>query len=168
MKKIVIVAPIFFAGLLYSLQTYAVCPLCTIAVVAGVGLSRYLGIDDTITGLWIGGATVSLILWTIDWFDRKNFRFIGRNFITAILYYSMIVLPLYYYDILGHPLNVLWGVDKLFLSLAIGSVVFFIGAIWYFYIKKNNDGHAYFPFQKVVMPIAPLIILSIVFYFITR
>ena len=168
MKKTAIIIATCFAGLFYSLQAFAICPLCTIAVAAGVGLSRYLGIDDTITGLWIGGLTVSMILWTIDWFDRKNFKFIGRNFITAILYYLFIVFPLYFYDVLGHPLNVLWGVDKLFLGIAIGSVVFFIGAIWYFYIKKNNDGHAYFPFQKVVMPIAPLIILSIVFYFITK
>ncbi len=33
----------------------AICPICTIAVGAGVGFSRYLGIDDTIAGLWIGG-----------------------------------------------------------------------------------------------------------------
>lgn len=168
MKKTIIIMTACFTGLLFSLKTFAVCPLCTIAVAAGVGLSRYLGIDDTITGLWIGGLTVSIILWTIDWFNRKNFCFIGRNFITAILYYLILVVPLYYYDVLGHPLNVLWGIDKLFLGITIGSICFLMGAIGYFYMKKNNDGHAYFPFQKVVMPVAPLIILSIVFYFMTR
>jgi hypothetical protein len=31
-----------------------VCPVCTIAVAGGVGLCRYLGIDDLISGSWIG------------------------------------------------------------------------------------------------------------------
>ncbi len=155
-------------GLCYSIQSFAICPICTIAVAAGVGLSRWFGIDDTITGLWIGGLTVSLIWWTVDWFDRKHFKFIGRNIITAALYYLFIVVPLYYYDILGHPLNILWGIDKLFLGIAIGSVLFFVGAVWYFQIKKQNGGHAQFPFQKVVMPLSLLIVASMIFFFITR
>ncbi len=168
MKKVSIIIATCFLGLFYSIQSFAICPLCTIAVAAGVGLSRWLGIDDTITGLWIGGLTISMIWWTIDWFNRKNFRFIGRNILTTLAYYLMIVVPLYYYDVLGHPLNILWGVDKLFLGISLGSIFFFVGAVWYFHIKKNHDGHAYFPFQKVVMPVAPLIIMSVVFYFITK
>ncbi|HRZ29924.1 MAG TPA: hypothetical protein P5052_04275 [Candidatus Paceibacterota bacterium] len=29
----------------------AVCPVCTVAIASGVGLCRYLGIDDLISGL---------------------------------------------------------------------------------------------------------------------
>jgi hypothetical protein len=29
----------------------AVCPVCTIAIASGVGLCRYLGIDDLVSGL---------------------------------------------------------------------------------------------------------------------
>jgi hypothetical protein len=32
----------------------------------------------------------------------------------------------------------------------------------------KNDNKAYFPFQKVAMPIAPLIVLTVIFYYITR
>jgi len=35
-------------------QVFAVCPVCTVAAGAGVGLSRWLGIDDIIIGLWVG------------------------------------------------------------------------------------------------------------------
>lgn len=35
-------------------KAQAVCPVCTVAVGTGVGLSRWLGVDDTITGLWLG------------------------------------------------------------------------------------------------------------------
>lgn len=168
MKKKLILLTTGFAVLFYSIQSYAICPICTIAVAAGVGLSRYLGIDDTISGLWIGALTVSLIFWTVDWFDRKKIQFIGRNFLTAIAYYLIVVVPLYYTDILGHPLNVLWGFDKLFLGIAIGSVFFFVGAVSYFYMKKHHGGHAYFPFQKVAQPVVPIIILSIIFYYLTK
>lgn len=165
MKKALLV---LVSLLLISFKSYAICPLCTIAVAAGVGLSRYLGIDDTISGLWIGGLTISLILWNIDFFERKNIKFIGRNFLTAIVWYLIVVVPLYFMDVLGHPLNQLWGIDKLFLGITIGSVAFLFGALSYFQMKKRHGGHAYFPFQKVAQPVGILIILSIIFYFITR
>jgi hypothetical protein len=40
-------------------------------------------------------------------------------------------------------------------------------SLWYQALKKRNNGHAYFPFQKVVMPIAWLVLMSTIFYFIT-
>lgn len=73
-------------------------------------------------------------------------------------------------NIMGHPLNTFCncGIDKLLIGIVSGSISFWFGAIWYFYLKEKNNGHAYFPFQKVVMPISPLIILSIIFYFLTK
>ena len=40
-------------------------------------------------------------------------------------------------------------------------------AEWYFYLKENNNDRAYFPFQKVVMTVGSLIVLSAVIYFLT-
>ena len=154
--------------LLFASSAQAVCPICTVAVGAGVGFSRYLGIDDTITGLWVGGLTVSMIMWTIDWLDRKRIYFKGRKIITTVLYYLLIVAPLYWIGIMGHPFNTMWGMDKLFLGIIFGSVTFFLGGVWYFQLKSKNNGHSFFPFQKVVMPISPLIILSFIFYFLTK
>lgn len=163
LSKIVITLLAFCAH-----TAYAICPLCTIAVGAGVGLSRWLGVDDTISGLWIGGLTVSMILWTIFWLDEKKVRFFGRKPLIVLVYYALVLAPFYSTDIIGHPLNTLWGYDKLLLGITLGSIVFFLGSIWYLILKKRNNGHAYFPFQKVVMPVSPLIILTIIFYFITR
>jgi hypothetical protein len=30
-----------------------ICDLCTIGVVAGLAVSRYLGVDDSVIGVWI-------------------------------------------------------------------------------------------------------------------
>jgi len=171
MKKIIVfVLSIFGINLLTTSQALAVCPICTIAVASGVGFSRWIGIDDTITGLWVGGLIVSMITWTESWLEKKNIRFKGRIFVDILAYYLMVIIPLYYSKIIGNPLNTFCacGLDKLLFGIIIGSIGFWFGASWYFYLKEKNNGHAYFPFQKVVMPISPIIILSIIFYFLTK
>ncbi|PIU42706.1 MAG: hypothetical protein CO034_03045 [Parcubacteria group bacterium CG_4_9_14_0_2_um_filter_35_11] len=160
-------------SLLFTPKVLAICPLCTVAVGAGVGLARWLGVDDTISGLWIGGLTVSLIAWTIDWLEKKNIRFKGRKIVTILGYYLLMVVPLYFSGFLGNPHNSLicfcgFHFDKLLLGIIAGSIGFWFGASWYYYLKEKHGSRAYFPFQKVVMPIAPLIILSIIFYFLTK
>ena len=157
--------------LVFTGKALAVCPICTVAVGAGVGLSRWLGIDDSITGLWVGGLTVSMITWTISWLDKKNIRFKGRIIAIILGYYLLIVVPLYFMGIMGNPINTIcaYGMaDKLLLGIVAGSIAFWFGASWYYYLKEKNQGRAYFPFQKVVMPIAPLILLSIIFYLLTK
>ena len=171
MKKIFLFSlSVLGLNLFFAKQALAVCPICTIAVGAGVGLSRWLGIDDAITGLWVGGLTVSMIAWTESWLEKKNILFKGRIFVNVLVYYALIVIPLYYSGIIGNPLNTLCacGLDKLLFGIIAGSIAFWFGASWYFYLKEKNNGHAYFPFQKVVMPISPLIILSIIFYFLIK
>jgi len=164
---------IFGLSLVFAEKALAVCPICTIAVGAGVGFSRWLGIDDTITGLWIGGLIVSLIIWTLDWLNRKNIRFKGRNILTALIYYAFLIFPLYFAGLIGGGQNSLfcwcgWYFDKLTLGVIVGSISFWFGAEWYYFLKEKNNGRAYFPFQKVVLPISPLILLSIIFYFLTK
>lgn len=164
-----LLAAIIIAGTsLFALPALAICPVCTVAVAGGVGLSRYFGIDDSVTGLWIGGLTVSMILWTLDWMERKGYRFRFDRSIVWIGYWVMIVLPLYLNDIFFHPFNRLWGMDKLLLGILVGAAALFSGGTFHFRAKRKNGGKVYFPFQKVVFAIAPLIVLSAVFYWITK
>jgi hypothetical protein len=162
-----------FSYLLAAKTAQAMCPVCTVAVVGGIELSRYLGVDDSITGLWIGGLTVSLILWTIDWMNRKNIRFKLHKTIITIGYYVLVILPLYFFNIahLYLPRYKSFcgcGIDKMSVGIASGSIIFLATASLYEYLKKKNNGHANFPYEKVVFPVASLIILSIVFYYLTK
>lgn len=167
MKKIFVLLGL---GVFTPLISKAVCPICTLAVSAGVGLSRFLGIDDSITGLWIGGLTVSIITWTESWFDRKKIHFQGRAIVITVGYYLLIVVPLYFTGLIANPANTIYStwLDKLLLGIITGSFGFWAAAEWYYYLKEKNNGRAYFPFQKVVMPISPLVILSVIFYFLTK
>lgn len=156
------------ASLAIPNAAYAMCPVCTVAVGAGIGLSRWLGVDDTITGLWVGAITISLAMWTNIWLEGRKIRFPGRDPLVYIAYIAVIIIPLYYKDIMGHPLNKLWGIDKLALGMAVGAVVFYLTAGMYLLMKKRNNNRAHFPFQKIAMTVGVLAILSGVFYFITK
>jgi len=151
----------------------AVCPICTAAVVAGLGLSRYLGIDDTVSGVWIGGVILSTSLWLIDWLGRKNFKslkwyynFKYKNYAVIFLMYALVVLPLLKGDVVGHPFNKLWGIDKLILGIVVGSGAFLLGI---YADKKARElkGKQLFKFQKVVFPVFGLLLISLILFLIT-
>jgi len=146
----------------------AACPICTIAVGAGLGFSRWLGIDDTITAVWVGGLLASVTAWTINWLENKKITFFARNTIIAIFWYAITLVPLWKTGIIGHPLNVLWGVDKIILGTIAGTIIFIAGSVLYNYLKKKNNNKAHFPFEKVAIPVVCLGIMSTIFYFITR
>jgi len=156
------------AGVLFAFPAKAVCPVCTIAVCAGVGLSRWLKIDDAITGVWLGGLIVSMIIWTLSWFNKKKIRFRGRRLLVIAGFYALVLVPLFYKDMLGQPLNKIWGMDKLGIGIILGTLGFCLGVALHNYLKKKNQGRSYFIYQKVVLPIAPLIILTLVFYILTK
>jgi hypothetical protein len=167
-KKIIFLFSCFFMFLLLApaAQAFLPCAVCTVAVGAGVGLSRYLGIDDLIIGLWIGALCLTFVVWTVNWLKNKNKNFKGIVLVTAIFWYGMIIAPLFFTGIMGHVLNKLWGIDKLLLGIAAGTVIFYLANVWYQAIKRKNGGHAQFPMQKVVWPVGALLLASIALYFL--
>ena len=154
--------------LLLANSAKAVCPVCVVAVGAGVGLCRWLGIDDTISGLWIGALLVALSLWTIFELEKKGWTFKFYKSIIFAAYYLMTVWPLLSFNIMGHPLNKLWGVDKILLGIATGTVVFFFSVFLNGFLEKKNNGKVYFYYQKVIIPVILLSISSLIFYIIIK
>jgi len=155
-------------ALFLPFHALAVCPICSVAVAGGVGLSRWLGIDDAISGIWIGGLVISLAAWFLFWLDKKNIKFKFRSLLILALFYSITIFPLYQMKLIGHFCNNLWGQDKLLLGIIFGSLVFSFGVLVDKLLRRRNNGKIYFYFQKVVIPVSFLIISSLVFYFITK
>jgi len=154
--------------LLFASNAYAVCPACTVAVGAGVGLSRWLGIDDTITGLWIGGFLISSSLWFDSYLESRKIKFPRRTFLLVLIFYLVTVFPLYFTGIVGHPGNRIWGIDKLIFGTGVGSVLFLASIFLDKYLRAKNGGKVFFYYQKVVLPVALLLLGSGVFYFLTK
>ncbi|HTX87298.1 MAG TPA: hypothetical protein VMC41_04520, partial [Candidatus Nanoarchaeia archaeon] len=93
--------------------------------------------------------------------------------LVTIGYYLLVVVPLYFLKIIHlhiprYETFCGCGIDKMSVGIAAGSIAFLAGVLLYEYFKKKNDGRAHFPFEKVVFPITPLIILSIIFYYLTK
>jgi len=140
----------------------AVCPVCTIAVGAGLEGMRLLGVDDVITGLWAGALTVSIIFWTAGYMHRRGVQSAGWYALMALGYYVLLAGVWLMPDVHFGACK-LWGVDKFLLGIIVGSIAFWIGAKWHNSIKKKNGGKSRFPFQKVIMPIS-LVVVATVFF----
>ncbi len=169
-KKLTIYVLLVLASFLFFIpSTRAVCQvICPIVVGGTLTLLEKYGVDNVISGLWIGGILVWASIVTIDWVAVKWKRHWSISTLIVVAYYLASLYPLIAKDIIGDPHKTLWGADKTVLGVTLGSIFFYLGDQLYIYIKAKNDGRAWFPFQKALMPVLPLIILSTIFYFITR
>ena len=149
----------------------AVCPVCTIAIGAGLEGMRILGVKDVLTGIWAGGLTVSLIGWTANYMRNHGVKNIVWYILNVFVYVGL--LAGVYFVPTDNPVvkwwdNCMWGVDQFLLGVLVGAITFIIMELWYVHIKKNNGGHALFPFQKVVMPFVGLLIMTGIFWAIIK
>lgn len=149
----------------------AVCPVCTVAVGAGLEGARLLGVEDVVTGVWAGGLTLSIAAWTANWMRKRGVKNVFWYLLNFVVYYTL--LAGVYFIPMNNPIvkfndNCMWGIDQFLLGAVTGTVVFLLMQKWYQKIKAANGGHAQFPFQKVVMPFGGLLFVTIVFWAIIR
>jgi len=163
-KKLSIFLGLISFGLLKAGTVGAVCPICVVAVGAGLGLSEWLGVDDAISSIWIGALLAATSLWTLIWMQKKNWKFKLDKVIVFLSYYLLTLLPLYTAGIIGHPLNTIFGIDKIIFGTVIGTLVIILSNWWYQYLKQKNNGRAHFPYEKVVMPVVVLLLISLILW----
>lgn len=171
MKKLFIVLSILLSTF-YTLPplAQAQCPVCTVAVIAGLGLSRWLGIDDLVSGVWVAGIILASSFWLANWLEKKfklRSKFKYLNWAVIIPMYLLVFVPLQMMGITGHPFNTLLGIDKLILGTLVGSIVYPLG-IWADKKVRKIKGKQLFNFQKVVFPVTLLLISSLILWIITK
>jgi len=149
----------------------AFCPVCTVAVGAGLEGARVMGVSDVITGLWAGGLMLSLAAWTSSYMSAHGIHNRLLHLLNYIIYYGLLAL-IYVLPAENPTLHfgaaTMWGIDQFLLGVIVGSVVFFLAGKWYEKIKAKNGGHAWFPFQKVVWPLGALAITTLIFWMIIK
>ena len=134
------------------------------AIGAGLGLSRWLGVDDVVSSVWIGALLVAMIMWTLIEMRKRNWKFPLDGLVISLAYYLLTFIPLYYAGIVGHPLNKIFGIDKIIFGTAVGTVIFLLANWFHNYLKKINNGKSFFSYQRVIVPVVVLIITSLIFY----
>ena len=165
-KKIIYLTSLF--ALLLCSRAIAICPVCIVTIAGGLELAKWLGVDDTISGVWIGGLVLASAIWFGNWLGKKKFRFRFSKAVIVILFYAVTILSLYWMKFIGYECTKIWGIDKLLVGMAAGSIALYVGVVLSDMLKKRRGEKVYFKFQKVVIPILFLLIPSIIFYLITR
>ena len=145
------------------------CPVCTVTVIAGLEISRLLGIDDLVTSIWIGAFILSFSFVTLEWINKRwpKIEINKYTYPFIVLMYLLVLVPLKWTGSIGIARNTFWGIDKIILGTVIGSIVFLIG-VWADKIQRKKFEKIFFPFQKVIFPVVGLIIVSVVFFFATK
>lgn len=161
-----VVLAVFLLSLISATKTFAICPLCTVAVGAGLGFSRYFGIDDLITSVWIGGILTSFSLMTAEKISSKfKIKWYLSELLSILLFFGMTFIPFHFLGITGNELNSIWGIDKILLGTVAGSIMFYIFSKLYF-LTKEKMGTVLFPYQKVVFPVTSLWLCTLISYII--
>jgi hypothetical protein len=166
MKKLALASLLGICNLFLVTSAKAVCPVCTVAVAGGLVITREFGIDDVISGLWVGALILSTSFWMADWLHKKGvkIKISVLDFALAVLFYLITLVPLYFTNVIGHPYNTLLGFDKLIVGTVFGSVIFLAAVALDKYVRKIN-GRQLFIYQKVVFPITALVIMSLILFF---
>lgn len=158
-----LLAGFFSAG---SVFAQPVCPICVVAIAGGLGFSRWLGVDDLVSSVWIGAFLLTLVIWTVHWLKKKNWDFKYSGVISFLFYYVFTFWGLYWAGIAGHPLNVILGIDKIIFGSITGTIVLALSLYLHAYLKTKNDGKSFFPYQRVAVPVLALLLASLIFYFL--
>ncbi|MBE6449653.1 MAG: hypothetical protein E7013_03040 [Alphaproteobacteria bacterium] len=154
-----------FLFLIASVKVFAnpACPVCTVAIVSGLTIAQKLGVDACIVALWAGAMLAMLGYWMIRFLDKRKWTFKGYKLFSMILCLSML-LAVYVKDLTYTP-NVILGflyMDCFLFTGLLGAFVLIFGVNFYAWMKAKNGGHAHFPFEKVVVPIALLALINLV------
>ncbi len=161
MRNIFGLSVAFVFGLMNKAFANPACAVCTIAVGASLGIARKMGLEDNIVGLWAGAFLALMGYWMIKWFDKKGWKFFGRDFVLIALSVGMIGF-MYISDLVYSPIPILYVLylDAFLFSTILGAVILIYTSAWYQWMKRKN-GKAHFPFEKVVIPVVALVLASV-------
>lgn len=166
MKKIFLfIATILFLTL--PANVLAVCPACIVAEGVGIGVLRWLGIDDIIVGIWIGAMCISMVLWLNNLLIKRNKKYFAQLPILIVLIY----LPnLWFLDKAGllNNFRPIFGINRLLIGTVYGSIIVFIALFIDNYLRMKNNGKVKFYYQKIIIPISLLTAASLIFFFLWR
>ncbi|MBO5997226.1 MAG: hypothetical protein J6P93_01710 [Alphaproteobacteria bacterium] len=162
MKVLLLSLGMIFAAMSKAFANPA-CPVCTVAIVGSLTLARKLGVDDSIVGLWGGALLAMLGYWTIRFLEKRKWTFPGYKLVSMLMWLSSIGF-LYIKELTYKPRIILqvFNLDPFLFSTLMGFVALILGVNFYAWMKAKNGGHAHFPFEKVVVPIALLALINVV------
>lgn len=162
--KIFLTFLLFLMAIGYRLVTpplaQAHCPLCVAGAAAGITLTRWVGIDDSITGVWIAAFLGSMSFWFYSWLISKKINFVEKYklAIKPFIYLAVFAATLwsFYKFQLIIRMSQIWGLDKLTFGMVAGGTLFYLIDL----VKLKH----YFNYQKIVIGLGSMVVLSLFIY----
>lgn len=156
----------FFLSLFsYSNLVSAHCPLCTAAAGVAVAAARYYGVNDLIVGTFIGGFIISTAFWFNRVLRKKNK---GKDFIplqlAIMILLSFVTTFISFYTGGIVSLSKLFGVDRIFLGMLLGSVISLFAYGFNGFIRRTHGDKNYIPFQVIIITFS-FLLLSVFGYY---
>lgn len=140
-----------------------ICSVCSAGIIVGLGLSRWLKVDDSISGLWIGALLLIISFWTNDWlFKKREKKPMITLLIILALSWLLTIISLYKANIINDDCLKMFGLNRLVFGSLSGILATGIALIIEKILRQRGNGKALFPYQKVILPIGLLVILSFI------
>lgn len=153
----------------YSVFTPSVsahCPLCVAGAGVGLTLSRWVGLDDSITGLWMGAFLGAMSFWLYSSLIKKIKKpnLIWLKPVIYILIFASSIWSFYKFNLVL-KMGRMFGLDKLTFGIIAGGIGF------YLVDEVNNlliriKGKTLFPYQRIVTGLGSILLLSLLDYYL--
>lgn len=157
----------FLSSIFLSAKAFAnpACVVCTVAIGASLSVARAFGVDDCVVGVWTGAMLAILGYWLIRFFEKKNWNFAFRDSILMVISISSVGF-MYLSQLTYTPMIIgFLYMDSFLLTNIIGAIALISSMNFYAWMKEKNGGHAHFPFEKVVVPLLVVFLVSLIFHY---
>jgi hypothetical protein len=143
-----------------------VCAVCSVGITSGLVLAKILGIEENVVALWFGATIFAMGAWGLYFLNKKQINSFALKCLAFFSPYLLLVIPF-----LGENPQLIFNREKVFFIdsfiffAILGSVVVLLSEKYCKYIKiKNNRPH--FSFEKVVLPMILLGVISLIISFL--
>lgn len=142
-------------------SVYAQCPVCVVTVGGGLLIAKKLGIDNLLTALWISGLNTAISFWFVTFVKKP--KILKNPLVWTLLMFGGTVAYLYGTKQMLHGGGTFMGIDKVLVGLIVGAIVWLMGIGVDKLIRKFNKGKVLFFYQKVIVPLTLLTLVSFLF-----
>jgi hypothetical protein len=164
-RQALLIIVITFIFLALPKDALAHCPLCAAGAGAGLTLSRLLGIDDAITGVWLAAFLGAVSFWTENSFIKdKEVKLVLRPLL-YIGIFAATIWSFYKFNLVVR-MGDIFGFDKLTFGMVAGGILFYL-------VDVIDDltirflGKVFFPYQRVAVSLGSILLLSFgIYYFL--
>lgn len=142
-------------------EALAHCPLCVAGTGAGLVLSRWLGIDDSISGVWIAAFLGATSFWLGNTLKKKYLPL--QDLVIYLSVFGLTLWSFYAFNLIDNHAGLIMGIPKLTFGIVTGGIVFYLVEVGNAFIKKKR-GKVLFAYQPIVFSLVAILVLSAAIY----